>query len=470
MKIFTHLFFIVVFVFTSNAAFAVTKTFNVTSGNWNVASNWSPVGVPGANDDYVVIPTGKTCTITADVTQPLNNNPILGVAGTLIINSSVTLTIIYGLTLDDGGIITNNGTIVMTATAGNGLWLIAGSTINNTGTITVASGSFIQLEGTLNSTGTVTNNGFIGNSDHIGSSTFSSSRYTNPSGATVGGPGSIDCVTFSAGLTNNGIMEFDVIDGSGACTGHDQFAVTGASMIFGGTFTVVDWYGIPVNTDLVVMTYPSRTGAFTNSYVDIGGGKYANISYGATALTLEIRNTIILPVELTAFDAKITKTGKTHLNWATASEHNNEGFEIEKSTDGTRFEKIGFVAGAGNSSEKKEYAFEDASAFERSVQVVYYRLRQVDYNGAYEYSKIISVKNTTGNTNVKIYPTTTSGLLTVEAEGASVDVVTVVNQVGQVVLTAQKVNSVDMSALPAGLYLVQVQAGQEQWTERVFKQ
>lgn len=181
------------------------------------------------------------------------------------------------------------------------------------------------------------------------------------------------------------------------------------------------------------------------------------------------QSALVVPVELIHFNAT-TGTGKTHLTWATASEHNNEGFEIEKSTDGTRFEKIGFVAGAGNSNQKKEYAFEDASAFERSVQVVYYRLRQVDHDGAFEYSKIVSVRNTTGSKSIKIYPTTTTGLLTVEAEGASVDVVTVVNQVGQVVLTAQKVSRVDMSALPAGLYLVQVQAGQEQLTERVYKQ
>lgn len=181
------------------------------------------------------------------------------------------------------------------------------------------------------------------------------------------------------------------------------------------------------------------------------------------------QSALVLPVELLHFNAA-TGTGKNHLTWATASERNNAGFEIEKSTDGTQFEKIGFVAGAGNSSEKTEYAFEDASAFERSAQVVYYRLRQVDHDGAFEYSKIVSVKNTTGNTSIKIYPTTTTGLLTVEAEGASVDVVTVVNQVGKVVLTAQKVSRVDMSALPAGLYLVQVQAGQEQLTERVFKQ
>ena len=469
MKTFTHLFFIVVFVFTSNAAFAVEKTFSVTSGNWNVAGNWSPSGVPASTDE-VTIPTGRTCTITANVAHATGGaNVVITVGGTLIINASITLTEDSGLYAENGGVINNNGTIVMTSNADQGLWAMDGGVINNAGTITIDNPAFCQLEGTINNTGTFTNNGFIGSAISATNS-FNSGRYTNPSQGTIGVPGSIDCLHFNAGLTNNGTIDFELAAGT-PCANYDTYEVTGASMIFGGTFTATDFLGtIPVNTDLVVMTYPSRTGTFTNSYFDIGNGKYANISYGATELTIKVRNTILpLPVELVRFDAN-TETGKTQLTWATASEHNNEGFEVEKSTDGTRFEKIGFVAGAGNSSQKKEYTFEDASAFERSVQVVYYRLRQVDHDGAFEYSKIISVKNTTGNTSIKIYPTTTSGLLTVEAEGASVDVVTVVNQVGQVVLAAQKVNSVDMSALSAGVYFVQVQAGQEQLTERVFKQ
>ena len=469
MKIFINILFIIFFLFTSNIAFAVNKNFNVTSGNWNVAGNWSPSGVPASSDE-VIIPAGRTCTITANVAHATGGaNAVITVRGTLIINASVTLTEDSGLYAENGGVINNNGTILMTTNADQGLWAMEGGVINNAGTITINNPSYCQLEGTINNTGTFTNNGFIG-SLYAATNSFNSSRYTNPPFGTVGVPANVDCLHFTAGLTNNGTIDFDVNSGN-SCAQYDAFEVTGGSMIFGGFFSAADFTGnAQVNTDLVVMTYPSRTGTFTNSYVDLGNGKYANVSYGATELTLKIRSTIILPVELVSFDAKITKTGKTHLTWATASEHNNEGFEIEKSTDGTRFEKIGFVAGAGNSNQKKEYAFEDASAFERSVQVVYYRLRQVDHDGAYEYSNIVSVKNTLGNTNIKIYPTTTTGLLTVEAQGASVDVVTVVNQVGQVVLTAQKVNSVDMSALPAGLYLVQVQAAQEQLTERVFKQ
>lgn len=178
-----------------------------------------------------------------------------------------------------------------------------------------------------------------------------------------------------------------------------------------------------------------------------------------------------LPVELIQFEAT-TETGKTLLTWATASETNNKGFEIEKSTDGVHFQKIGFVAGkgTGNSSREQHYSFEDAAPFTRSAQVAYYRLRQVDYDGRFEHSKIISVRNGKSNTSIQVYPTLTKDALTVAADGAPVDMVTVVNHTGQVVLTAQQVSSVDMSALPAGLYLVQAQAGQEWVTERVFKQ
>lgn len=331
MKISTHLFFIIVFVFTSNPAFAVIKTFNVASGNWNVPGNWSPSGVPASSDE-VVIPAGKTCTITADVAHATGGaNVVITVGGTLIINASVTLTEDSGLYAENGGVINNNGTIVMTTNADQGLWAMEGGVINNAGTITINNPSFCQLEGTINNTGTFTNNGFIG-SAYATTGSFNSSRYTNPSFGTVGVPGSVDCLHFTAGLTNtsNGTIEFDINSGD-PCAQYDAFEVTGGSMIFGGIFSASDFTGnVQVNTDLVVMTYPSRTGTFINSYVDLLNGKYANVSYGATALTLKIRNTILLPVELMSFYAQITKTGKTHLNWATASEHNNEGFEIEK--------------------------------------------------------------------------------------------------------------------------------------------
>jgi hypothetical protein len=194
------------------------------------------------------------------------------------------------------------------------------------------------------------------------------------------------------------------------------------------------------------------------------------ISFIVNGVTCTYNSAGSLPLEWTAFNAQAIETGATLLTWATATETNNKGFDIEKSTDGVRFEKIGFVAGAGTTAQQQRYTFEDAAPSEKSASIIYYRLKQLDTDGQFEYSKIVSVRNNKRNTSIQVYPTTTSDVLRVAADGAPTDAVTVFNQMGQVVLTAQQVSSVDMSALPAGLYLVQVASGQEQVTERVFKQ
>lgn len=94
-----------------------------------------------------------------------------------------------------------------------------------------------------------------------------------------------------------------------------------------------------------------------------------------------------LPVELIAFDVKL-KDGYVALDWVTASELNNSGFEIERSYDLETFEKIGFVDGNGTTSNEHEYLFYDDNF---SSGTIYYRLKQIDYNGNFEYSKVVSI-------------------------------------------------------------------------------
>lgn len=96
-----------------------------------------------------------------------------------------------------------------------------------------------------------------------------------------------------------------------------------------------------------------------------------------------------LPVELTSFSAKAT-AGKVNLNWSTATEINNSGFEVERSLDGNSFFAVGFVRGNGTTTEPKAYTFSDELDV-NGTETIYYRLKQVDYNGAFEYSDIVSV-------------------------------------------------------------------------------
>ncbi len=96
-----------------------------------------------------------------------------------------------------------------------------------------------------------------------------------------------------------------------------------------------------------------------------------------------------LPVELTSFDAKAI-AGKVNLNWTTATEINNYGFEVERSFDGSSFFTVGFVRGNGTTTEPRAYSFMDELAV-NGTETIYYRLKQVDYNGAFQYSDIVSV-------------------------------------------------------------------------------
>lgn len=97
-----------------------------------------------------------------------------------------------------------------------------------------------------------------------------------------------------------------------------------------------------------------------------------------------------LPVELTSFAARATAEG-TLLNWTTASEINNHGFEIERSNDGTEFYTVAFVQGAGTSTESREYIYTDNVEY-KGGETFYYRLKQVDLDGRIEYSDIIEVE------------------------------------------------------------------------------
>jgi hypothetical protein len=102
-----------------------------------------------------------------------------------------------------------------------------------------------------------------------------------------------------------------------------------------------------------------------------------------------------LPVTLLGFTAQRFDNQTVILRWQTLSEINNHGFEVEQSQDGVGFKKIGFVDGSGNSSQLKNYHFSLSTS-----EAAYYRLRQVDTDGGFTYSRIQFVEP--GNTYGKV--------------------------------------------------------------------
>ena len=110
----------------------------------------------------------------------------------------------------------------------------------------------------------------------------------------------------------------------------------------------------------------------------------------------------ILPVELVAFDGTRNSSNDVSLTWITATETENSYFSIERSLDAVNFASIGTVASAGDGSLKNNYAFNDVNAIPNTL---YYRLRQVDQNGSFSYSKTIAVAaDQLSDLNIVLWP------------------------------------------------------------------
>ena len=113
-------------------------------------------------------------------------------------------------------------------------------------------------------------------------------------------------------------------------------------------------------------------------------------------------NNTPLPVTMGSFAGKAYEK-HNELKWTTLSELNNEGFYVERSGDGSKFDELGFVKGNGSSTQSNNYLYKDDNPLFQLVS--YYRLRQRDYNGKEDYSKIIALKRGAGTSGwVQVFP------------------------------------------------------------------
>ena len=155
---------------------------------------------------------------------------------------------------------------------------------------------------------------------------------------------------------------------------------------------------------------------------------------------------------------------RTRLSWATAMELNNSHFEVERSEDGEHWDYLGEELGNGNSNNVIKYEYWDDYVTVQ-VQTIYYRLKQVDYDGGFEYSPVVFVSNEDGATQLRIYPNPANDHVSVSKPGYDFDV-EILNQGGIVV--AQKTGQqdqtqLDLTNVPSGMYIISVitEAGKE---------
>lgn len=182
-----------------------------------------------------------------------------------------------------------------------------------------------------------------------------------------------------------------------------------------------------------------------------------------------------LPVELISFTAEVAGED-VQVKWATALEINNSHFEVERSADGISFEKIGTVEGAGNSTVALSYSLMD----EQPVYgISYYRLKQVDYDGAFEYSNIVAVNIAGATATINMYPNPAQGNVNIAVANIEGDVnITIYNQTG-VQVYSDKIETSSSRArlaintqnlLPAGVYFVNVHTHNTDTTQKLIIQ
>jgi hypothetical protein len=187
-----------------------------------------------------------------------------------------------------------------------------------------------------------------------------------------------------------------------------------------------------------------------------------------------VKPNILLPVRFASFEAKFNGS-KVLVNWQTANESNNNYFDVEHSTDGISFIKVGTV-NAKNAINGAAYSYEHLNY---AIGRNYYRLKQVDNDGRYTYSLIV-VLNIERKSNILIYPNPVQQGLTIDfssmGNSNASGYINVMNSVGQVLVrkavqtTTSRV-SIDMSSLQKGIYIVELidTKGMKIFVERVIK-
>jgi hypothetical protein len=168
-----------------------------------------------------------------------------------------------------------------------------------------------------------------------------------------------------------------------------------------------------------------------------------------------------LPVQLTGFTA-VAVGDDALLRWETAQEVNNQRFEVERSLDGAAFTSIGTVAGKGTTPLPSAYRYLDAGASAHTADALYYRLRQVDYNGQASFSPVQAVHFRAGGASLAVYPNPSTGAATLDLRPlpAGDYTVQVFEATGRLVHQATYQpgeRPLPLGGLAAGTYFVKVQ-------------
>jgi hypothetical protein len=371
--------------------------------------------------------------ITIDPTGTLTSNTNLTNKGSIRNNGLVNIAVGKMLTIENGATFYNESTGIL----------------DNKGTLSLVSGGVLDARGTTTGAGQI-----------IRSGSFTS--LTNSKIAPGNGIGTIS-------VTGNfNLMEAMLdIEANGTAAPLHDYLTTNRNLIITTSsklkFTIGGGY-VPVTGDFVTVANGSLAvfGTFAPANLTVPPGWTVKYNLPATG-NVTLYYVKPLAVELVTFKA-VNKGSYNLLTWETATETNNKGFEIERKGVDGEWTNIGFVKGIGSGA---TYNFTD----EGPLSISYYRLRQVDHDGKYEHSNVVSV-SMTRKINAQVFPNPTRGRLTVQLPDDVTASIRVYNAVGQIVMTGSKVSGIseiDLSNLSRGTYIVEIQSEGVVLREKVVK-
>lgn len=402
------------------------------------------------------------------------SSPQLTLAGDITVNTTLQMV---------SGIINLNGNTLTLGTSGNTSTLFR---TPSTTTNWLYNGTFTRFwpAGATVTSGSLNSYGLF----PVGSSTSSSYRPLElNSTASPTGTGSMS-LTHTNATTISDLSPFYDDGGVDIIRKHDaQFVL--ATTVTGGTYDIdVTMTDLTPSGDVTSIRLAKSAGGTTVTTVGthaVSTGFVSNPTASRTGVTMaelagDWRITTTdpatpLPVELISFNGQLDNN-KIQLKWITASELNNSHFEILRSVDGLTFQKISTVKGNGTTSQLQQYEFEDRHYLSGSN---YYRLKQVDYDGAFELSEIIRVNaDLIENVNLSLYPNPFVDVVTVDLKGIDMTQgarLTITDYSGNLLIdqkVPESTRTLQLSELSTilqqGIYIITVRTNYEQLVSKLI--
>lgn len=226
-------------------------------------------------------------------------------------------------------------------------------------------------------------------------------------------------------------------------------------------------------TEIITNDYEGNPKARLSNSIEAapGGGGTVTMSWAVMGNTngngihqvANIEENPVLPVELTSFSAR-AEGSSARLDWRTASERDNEGFQVQRSADGIEWEDLEFVPGSGTTTGERAYSLTDEEPLAGNN---YYRLRQMDFDGNVSWSqvRVVSMEET-GMQAIPIWYSAMDNTIRV-GEQATLEPLFVFNTNGQALRTSNR-NWVDASGLPCGVYVVSAKTSTGFFSRKIF--